>query len=374
MYQVIPKPRSITSLGGTTLLRGDMRITYAQEGLGKLGQLLQGEMQALTGLELRCEEYSAAGHGQAILLEVDSSLAPGEYKLEIAGDITVKGGSYQGVSYGTVTLLQLMARELAGFKVPHCVVEDRPYASYRGLMIDLARKWHSVEAIKEIIILCRWYKIPYLQLHLTDDESFVFPSQAFPELATPARSYTLEELHELERFAEARGVTIVPEVDVPGHARSMIAARPDLFATNPPQGNVICPGREGVYQALDTLIGEVCSVFRATPFFHIGADEVEKAFWEACSDCQEYMAQKAISNVDELYRHFIVRMRDIVHKYGKKMFVWEGFAKEGEIEIPKDITPRGGVMRLARIPLRFVETLHPSKRGYTAFHRGVHRK
>ena len=61
MYQVIPKPRSITSLGGTTLLRGDMRITYAQEGLGKLGQLLQGEMQALTGLELRCEEYSAAG-------------------------------------------------------------------------------------------------------------------------------------------------------------------------------------------------------------------------------------------------------------------------------------------------------------------------
>ena len=71
----------------------------------------------------------------------------------------MKGGSYQGVSYGTVTLLQLWQENLR-LQVPHCVVEDRPYASYRGLMIDLARKWHSVEAIKEIIILCRWYKIP----------------------------------------------------------------------------------------------------------------------------------------------------------------------------------------------------------------------
>jgi hexosaminidase len=117
-----------------------------------------------------------------------------------------------------------------------------------------------------------------------------------------------------------------------------VKALPDVVGTDPLSGNAISPGRESTYKAMDTLVGEICKVFTSTPYFHIGADEVGKAAWAKCKYCIEYRKQHGIEDDEELYRHFIVRMNDIVKKHGKRMIVWEGFKVAGKIQIPKDIT------------------------------------
>jgi hexosaminidase len=237
---------------------------------------------------------------------------------------------------GTVSLLQALSVQDGVVKIPHMSIHDEPFVAYRGLMVDLARYWHRMETIKQMVVMCRWYKIRYLQLHLTDDQSCVFPSKAYPKAATQNRHYTLKELHELETFARDRGVIIVPELEAPGHSDALRKALPHLNCSS--GGGAMCLGKESTYDVLDKLIGEICDVFQSTPYFHIGCDEVERLGWEKCSDCKAYMQKHKLDNSMELYRHFIVRINELVKKHGKKTIVWEGFYKEGKVDIPRDIT------------------------------------
>ncbi len=297
--------------------------------------VLAEEIKLLTGKAMRVtQDRPESGD---ILLSIDPRLEGQAYALEVDKVTVVRGGDYAAVAMGTVTLLHAISDNAGEVTVPLLDIDDEPVSNYRGLMIDLAGKWHSPAILKQIIVLCRWYKINYLQMHLTDNQAFTFPSKAFPKLATERHSYTLEQLRQLEEFARVRGVTLIPELDVPGHSLAMIKAMPELWGTNPLGGNAICPAREQVYQALDTIVGEMCEVFASTPYFHIGADEVNTSHWKQCKDCQSYMSKHQIDSVDELYRHFIVRMNAIVKKHRKKMIVWEGFRDEGTIQIPRDI-------------------------------------
>lgn len=147
----------------------------------------------------------------------------------------------------------------------------------------------------------------------------------------------MAELRDLEAFARVRGVTIVPELETPGHATAMVAAMPELFLPGSKNPNAVCAGREKVYEALDTLVGEICDVFPSTPYFHIGGDEVDYNAWKNCADITAYMAAHKIETPVELYRHFLVRMNEIVKRHGKKTVVWEGFHREGKTAIPRDI-------------------------------------
>ena len=272
------------------------------------------------------------------MLRIDKRLRTESYRIEVNDRVLIRGGSYKGIVWGLVTLLQSATGNGDAITIPHMTVADEPSSPYRGVLIDLARQWHPIATVKQVVVLCHWYKIGYLQLHLTDDQSWTFPSTAYPKLATPGRQYTLAELRDLEAFAAARGVTIVPEIEMPGHSGSPVAAIPEIVGHDPLSGNTMCPGRESTYEFLDTLIGEVCSVFKSTPYFHIGADEVDKGAWAGCKYCNVYRKQNDIADEDELYRHFIVRMNKIVKKHHKKIIVWEGFRVEGKIAIPKDIT------------------------------------
>jgi N-acetyl-beta-hexosaminidase len=228
-----------------------------------------------------------------------------------------------------------MVRRHADRYIQHCVVDDTPYAAFRGLMVDIARQPHTLETLKQLVVLCWFYKIRYLQIHLTDTQAFTFPSTRFPRLATPHNCLSLAEWHALEAFSSERGVTIVPELDVPGHACENLKR---LCPTRPRTGHqVINPVSERTFDVLDTLIGEMCAVFKSTPYFHIGADEVSYAGWANCRDCAAEMKRLGLGGVEELYRRFIVRMNDIVKSHGKRTIVWEGFAAQGETAIPNDI-------------------------------------
>ena len=332
---IIPTPQKIKHQTGVLTLTPQSQIVVAEFQLIPLAKLIAEEIQQLTSLRLKTAV--AAPRAGDIALKVNPAIRGEEHTIDVGDTATVEAGNTNAIVFGTATLLQSMTKNADGVTIPQMVVRDKPAVEYRGLMLDCARNWHSIKTLKQMVVLCRWYKIRYLHLHLNDDQSFTFPSKAFPKLATRGRHYSLVELRDLEAYASLRGVTIVPELETPGHATAMTTAMPELFMPGSKQPQAICVGREKVYAALDTLVGEMCSVFRSTPYFHIGGDEVNYAAWNNCKETKEYMAAKNLDNPMELYRHFLVRMNEIVKRHGKKTIVWEGFHKDGKTQIPRDI-------------------------------------
>jgi hexosaminidase len=334
---MIPIPESIETRTGNLPLSGEARIVAADPALRPLAELLAHEVSVLARVKPPVTE-EAARPGD-IVLTLDPALAGEEYALEVVDQARVRGGTPRAVAWGTVTLLQSLrggVKEPAEF--PRLQVTDRPALGYRGLMVDLARQWHPIESVRMLVALCRWYKINTLHLHLTDDQSFTFPSRAYPHLATPERHYTREQLEELEAYAQAGGVTLLPELDVPGHSRALLTALPDLVGCGGDAGGCdICPGRESTYAVMETLIGEMCEVFRATPHFHLGADESERHAWKSCPHCRARMAAEGLANEEELYRYFLIRVNEIVKRCGKQTIVWEGFGPGGTLKVPTDV-------------------------------------
>lgn len=331
---LLPAPRSVEGTGGTLALPDTLACGVADERLRPLIPVIDYEYRMLTG-----GRVVAAGAGAPCRLSLDASLTDEEYRLEIDDAVDVTGGSYRAVAMGTVTLMQMLRTDAGAAALPTGTIRDRPDRGYRGLLIDLARQWHDVPVIEQVILLARWYKINHLQLHLTDDPLFTFPTGSFPQLPTPGRHYTKEQLRRLDEFARDRGVTLVPEIDVPGHAGQFVARMPELFGIRDRERNrgTLNMGREQVYEALDTILGEVAEVFRTSPYIHIGADEANFQHHADDPDVQRYLAEHGLVDVDELYRHFLVRMNEIVKRHGKQTIVWEGFHREGEVEIPRDV-------------------------------------
>ena len=276
-----------------------------------------------------------------ISFNIENSLSNEEYKIEIDKNVFVSGGSYNAISMAKSSLIQMF--KLKGNKtliLPKSKIYDKPDSSYRGLMIDLSRMWHSLKSIRNVIDLASFYKIKYLQLHLSDDQAFVFPTDSFPNLPTPDRPYSKQDFIELVDYAKVRGVTIVPEIDVPGHSRQFIEKYPEIFdvENGVKKSNVINIANEKVYTALDQIIGEVAQVFYNSPYIHMGADEAKLDLYKNVREVESYMKKNKLGNdVHELYRYFIIRINEIVKSYDKQMLVWEGFRREGKIKIPKDI-------------------------------------
>jgi len=334
---LLPYPQRVALAGGMLTLPRTLACHLADWTLRPLVGVLDGEYGMLVGGRV-VEAPTAAG--APCHLDVDPALGEQGYRLAVDSIVRLTGGSYQGVAMGSVTLLQMLAPAPAGGgTVPRVAIEDRPGVPFRALLVDLGRKWHEVSVLEQLVELARWYKVNYVQLHLTDDPLFTFPTRAYPELPTPGKHYSEAELRRLDEFARARGVVLIPELEVPGHASLMVSRRPDLFgfAGVSEWRGTINMGREAAYAAIDTIVGEIASVFRASPFVHIGGDEASLEGLAADPDVRRYMAARGLADVDELYRHFLVRMNEIVKRHGKRTIVWEGFHREGRIEIPRDV-------------------------------------
>ncbi|MDN5211824.1 family 20 glycosylhydrolase [Fulvivirgaceae bacterium BMA12] len=334
---VVPIPKDAVVSEKVVVLSGKSTIYSENEKVLPLLTLFKTELKKLTGFEL---EITNSRQRAAITFATDGQLADDEYHIEIDDQVRVSGGSYQALAMARATLLQMSFTQNNELYFPVATIKDRPSAKYRGLLIDLARSWHSVATIKKLIDLASFYKSNYVQLHFTDYQSYTLPSDKYPNLSTPDRHYTFEELDELEAYAQLRGITIIPEIDIPGHSSSIVNAYPEIFALKDKKENpwIINMGKEEVYAALEDIIAEVARVFKATPYFHIGGDEAIFNKTMDDPDVQAYMeAHQLGDDVHELYRHFLVRMNEIVKRQGKQMCVWEGFRREGEIPIPKDI-------------------------------------
>ncbi|MEI7837217.1 MAG: family 20 glycosylhydrolase, partial [Planctomycetota bacterium] len=211
-------------------------------------------------------------------------------------------------------------------------------ADFLAVMVDLGRQYITPEAIRQTIQACRFYKVRYLHMHLSDDQGMTFPSKAFPKLGSrntaahggiPPRVYTLKELTDLVAFADARGVTLVPELETPGHSTAIRLAMPEVFdAPKTPGGEAWIAAmniaNDAMYPALDTLVGEICDVFKSSPYFHIGCDETQLGIVAELPATKEYLAKHNMTNVGELFIQHVQRMSQFVAQRGKKTIAWEG--------------------------------------------------
>jgi len=336
---LIPWPKSVEPGKGSLELTVKARIVATDPSLLPLAGILSEEIEFLSGLRLAAT--SAAAQPGDVVLKLDPSLnkvrddvseivcqdgkVNESYTVTVGEQAVVAGGNRNAVVLGTATILQLLNEAGGRLSLPKTTIADAPHAVFRSMMLDVARQTHSINTLKKAVVLCRFYKVRYLQLHLSDDAAFTFPSTAFPELVTPTRHYTLEELRDLEQFAAARGVAIVPELEVPGHSGPMRKVKPFGGA---PEG-VINIGSEDLYPALDTLVGEICGVFKSTPFFHMGGDECWLGKLGETAEEKAYIKAHNLPYTQALYDHFIVRMNEIVRKHGKQTLLWEGFQGKG---------------------------------------------
>ena len=318
---LIPWPKTLQSGAGHMQLSADSRIVAGEEQLQPLAEVLSGEIALLTGLKLKV----ATGPSRAgdIVLRIDKTIRAGEpilvlrnrepvrttdgaHVIAIDQQAVVTGFDYRATAEGSSTILQLLGRADGGFRLPKLTIKDWPHADYCGVMLDVARQDHPIDAIKKVVQLCRLYKARYLQLHLTDDQGWTFPSTKYPQLGSKnygahggvaPRVYKLKELKELVAYADARGVTIVPELEMPGHSGAATRALPEIFdAINPESRQPVGIGcmnmsNEALYPALDTIIGEMCDVFKSSPYFHIGSDEVTSGRLSLHSGYKAFMAK-----------------------------------------------------------------------------------
>lgn len=335
---ILPQPKYLKMETGQVVLSTRSKLYSPDPAVYPLLELLSSDIKKITGVHLAVTLTN--NHKADIVFTIDTLLQKDKYTIEVNKVTLVKGGSYIALAQAKSTLLQIIQKKEKSIMLPQVTIKDNPDAAYRGLMIDLARNWHDVSTIKKIIDFAAFYKINFLQLHFTDHQSYTLPSKKYPNLSTSQRYYSFEELEDLETYSQLRGVIIVPEIDVPGHSAQFTEKYPEIFALQNSKTNssIINMGNEEAYEALDILIGEVLSVFKSTPYFHIGGDEA--IFNGVMEDpaVQVYIDKHNIgTDVHDLFNHFIIRMNSIVKKYNKQMCVWEGFGPNSKVEIPKDI-------------------------------------
>ena len=291
-----------------------------------------------------------------IIFKSNPTLDEGAYKLKVSEEsIKIEAGSSSGFTHACATLLQLLKRDEATktMEAVCCSIIDSPRFRYRGMMLDCARNFHSVEQVKRLINLLAHYKFNTFHWHLTDDEGWRVEIKSLPQLTEigawrgidetiePQYThlsqryggfYTQEEIRDVIAFAEQRGITIIPEIDVPGHCRAAIKSLPHLLieaedtteyrSIQHYNDNVINPALPGSYEFIDKVLEEIAALFPA-PYVHIGADEVPNGVWSKSPACQALMEQLGYTDYKELQGHFLRHAEDKLRKLGKRMLGWE---------------------------------------------------
>ena len=358
---LIPVPKKVVRQEGNISLPASTQIHVEDEGLLPLAKVLSHNIYMQTGVKLNpSKERSAECR---IILRLNRKLDSESYLLSIDDVIEISGGDYRGVVWGTATLSQLLTCSDEKIRVPRLRIEDAPDYEFRSVMLDLARRWHPIDTVKQTIDLLSTYKINYMHLHLSDTQSCVYTSRVLPKLATP-KAYSWMEMKELVEYADDRGVTIIPEIDVPGHSSSWVGKMPEMFGTTDPESGesrplgIVNMANEQAYEALDLLVGELSKVFASSPYIHIGTDETGAGGLIKLPEYRPYcekhgLAEALNGKAHELFLHFIQRMNEIVRKHGKQAIAWNDFggAKTPNVAIPTNLTTMywvGSVQAMAK--------------------------
>lgn len=305
----------------------------------------------------------SAANAVQILLKKDAFPSPEWYSIKVTTQgVTIECTSPAGAFYAAQTLQQSLEKDAAGhWALPCMTITDSPRFTWRGIMIDSGRNPRSIAELKTIIDLLARYKVNTIHWHLTEDQGWRLEIKKYPKLtsigATRPESpipgnrnkgdrkpftffYTQKEVKELVDYARRRHITIVPEIETPGHAAAAITAYPEF-------GNKDIPGykprvatrwgilpftfspTEPTFKFLDGILEEVCQLFPDSPYIHIGGDEAPKQQWKNSPQAQEVMKKNGLKNEQELQSYFIHRVEQLANARGKQIIGWDEIREGG---------------------------------------------
>lgn len=366
---IIPMPQNMQLGNGKFTIDNNTRIIISDDSLSSVADFYSQKIQASTGFDIK---VTGKHSNNSISLSIDSNigkdldngLAAESYTLSVKENgVDIKASTLKGIFYGMATFMQLLPAEIessskiynAEWTAPVIEIKDSPRFKYRGLMLDVARHFISVEGLKKHIDMLALVKINNLHLHLTDFQGWRIEIKKYPKLTEIGGTrideygnvysgyYTQEEIKELVKYAQDRFINIIPEIDVPGHSLAAIASYPELSCTGEkydvmsrwgPFPVVFCPGKEDMFELLDGVFAEMSTLF-PSEYFHIGGDECPKKVWETCPNCQRRIKEEGLFDdkehtaEDKLQSYAISRCEQILKKYGKKMIGWDEILQGG---------------------------------------------
>lgn len=324
------------------------RDTRATEYLGRVLMRLDGR----TGLLFNHSTEEVKGAVKQVLSVKPGKRAPlklGEdesYILEIRNDlILLDANTDLGAIKGLETLLQLLSVDGSGYYFPCLRIEDRPRFPWRGLLMDVCRHWMPMDVVKRNIDGMAAMKLNVLHLHLTEDQGFRIESKHYPklhQLGSNGNYYTQDQMREIIRYADERGIRVIPEFDMPGHATSWFPGHPELASAPGPYAiekgfgvfdPTLDPTKESTYEFLEIFLREMSALF-PDEYLHIGGDENNGKQWEGNAEIQAWMKSHKITDNHALQAYFNTRVNKMLSANGKKMVGWDEILQP---ELPNNI-------------------------------------
>jgi len=319
-----------------------------QAGIARFMRRLEGRtvLTLAPGLAADDQMTQLIIHAQGPGQNIPSVRENESYRLDITRrQALLTAPTVVGALRGLETLLQLLDADRDGYFFPGAQIDDQPRFPWRGLLIDVARHFHTMEVLKRNLDAMAAVKMNVLHWHLTEDQGFRVESKKFPklhQLGSDGNYYTQEQVKEIIAYARDRGIRVVPEFDIPGHSTSWLVGHPELGSAPGPYTIERRPGifepaldptREEVYKFLETFLGEMAALF-PDEYLHIGGDENEGKQWDRNPAIQAYMKQKGIKDNHALQAYFNTRLLKILQKHGKKMIGWDEILQPG---LPNDV-------------------------------------
>lgn len=350
---LMPVPQEVSLQNGTFALKKDFRISLSGEPDQRILQASTRFLRRLsnrTGLFLKQGYVTDKNFGKGGSLHIHVN-RPGEvrlhedesYTLDISrSGISVEAETDLGAMHAMETILQLIESGESGYQLPGIEITDSPRFPWRGLMMDVARHFQPIEVIKRNIDGMAAVKMNVLHLHLTDDQGFRVESKSYPVLhqkGSDGQYFTQTELRTIVRYAADRGIRVVPEFDVPGHASSWLAAMPELGSVEGKKSYEIernagifdptlDPTNEKTYEVLAAVFKEMAEIF-TDEYFHIGGDENEGRHWDANKRIQAFKKEKGFKDNHALQNYFNTRLLTHLESYGKRMVGWDEILQPG---------------------------------------------
>ncbi len=347
---IIPKPRHLVSFAGHFVLSKDVRIVAPHDRrTAEIVAFLRASIREQTGLTLLDRPRASNG---TIRFEFNAQVGNDEgYRILISPEnIKIEAKNTKGFFWAVQTFRQILPQELQNqFEIPALKIDDEPEYAYRGHMLDVGRHFFDLAFVKKQIDLMSSYKINTFRLHLTDDQGWRIEIKKFPKLTSVGAwrrepdgtryggFYTQRQIRELVEYARVRNVTIIPEIEMPGHATAAIAAYPEMSCRRKPievanawgvHKDVFCAGNENTFEFLQGVLDEVFQLFPA-PFIHIGGDEVPKDRWRECPRCQMRIRNEGLKDEHSLQAYFIKRIQRYVESKGRTLIGWDEILEGG---------------------------------------------
>ncbi len=356
---IIPKPVNATRSEGNFRLNRQTILLAPTADLKLNASLFNDFIEKRYGFRL---PISTVDRKENILrLETDSSRGQEAYSLSVNQQAIQVSGGNAGVFYGLQTLLQMIEPTQDAWLIPAATVEDKPEYGYRGLMLDVARHFFEMEELKKIVDVMAYFKFNRLHWHLTDDQGWRLEIKKYPKLTQIASQrdstiigyyydfkpfvydnekhggyYTQEQARELVKYAADRKITVVPEIELPGHSTAVLAAYPEFGvkdSTYQVAGYwgvlpfILAPKPE-TFQFLDDVFTEVMDIF-PSEFIHVGGDEVPKDHWEQNAGPKAFMKKNKLKDAHELQSYFIRHAERFLNKHGRRLIGWDEILEGG---------------------------------------------